>query len=408
MTALSVASTSGAAAVIAAGVAAAFNAGKLPPAMTVLRGEFGISLVEASFLVSVLQLAAVMLGIVGGMLADRFGQKRVMCAGLFLSIGASAAGTLVPTANGLLASRFIESLAFMLTVLPGPSLVRRCAPGHQGRWIGSWAGYMPFGMAFALLVTPQLIDFAGWRLAWWWSAGFSALVLAAVLHWVPTDPLRSAGDLQVIRLLGATVGAPGPWLLALGFGCYAAQWMGVFSFLPTIYHDAGVGAGLAGVLTASAVAINVVGTVAGGALAGRRVPAPWLVVCAALAMASMSWLAFGSGIGFAGRFIAICVFSMIGGLIPGALFALSSVVAPSPMAVSTTVGLMQQGSAAGQVISPPILASAASAAGTWTSTWKVTASFAVGDLVVAALLFWVLRQRPRVRRETRASSARPR
>ena len=37
-----------------------------------------------------------------------------------------------------------------------------------------------------------------------------------------------------------TLRAPGPWLVAMCFGLYAAQWLSVIGFLPSIYREAGV------------------------------------------------------------------------------------------------------------------------------------------------------------------------
>ena len=384
-----------AAAVLGAGIVGAFHVGKLPPAISTLRSEFGISLLEASYLVSVLQLAAVSLGIFGGMLADRFGPKRVMSIGLGLLALASSLGALSQGALWLLVSRVLESLGFMLTVLPGPSLLRRSAPLSLDRWLGLWAAYMPTGMAIGIVLTPVFLAQSGWRTAWWFASGLTFVTLIAIRLWVAPDRSEVRAEVRIATLLGSTLSSPGPWLLALAFGCYAGQWMGVFAFLPTIYRDAGVSIGTAAPLTALAISANVIGNISGGLLVQRGVPAPWLIMVAAFTMAVMAWLAFGAGAAFALQYFAILMLSMFGGLIPGALFALAPVIAPASNAVSTTVGLMQQGSAAGQVLAPPLLAAMASTAGDWASTWKVTVVFALGDLVIAVLLFRLLSNRVR-------------
>ncbi len=375
-----------------AGIVGAFHVGKLPPAISTLRAEFGISLLEASYLVSVLQLAAVSLGIFGGMLADRFGPKRVMSIGLGLLTLASLQGAFSQGALWLLLSRACESLGFMLTVLPGPSLLRRSVPLSLNRWLGLWAAYMPTGMAIGIVLTPVLLAQSGWRAAWWFASGLTLIMLIAIRLWVSPDRSEVRADVRIATLLSSTLASPGPWLLALAFGCYAAQWMGVFAFLPTIYKDAGVSIGTAAPLTAIAISVNVIGNISGGFFVQRGVPAPWLIIVAGLTMAAMAWLSFGSGAEFALQYFAILMLSMFGGLIPGALFALAPVIAPSSNAVSTTVGLMQQGSAAGQVLAPPLLAAMASTAGDWASTWKVTGVFALGDLLIAVLLFRLMRK----------------
>ena len=62
--------------VIAAGVAAALHVGKLPPAIGALREALGLTLVEAGFLLSLVQLAGAALGLAFGALADGLGTAR--------------------------------------------------------------------------------------------------------------------------------------------------------------------------------------------------------------------------------------------------------------------------------------------------------------------------------------------
>ena len=59
--------------VVAGGVAAAVHVGKLPPAIPVLREGLGLTLVEAGFLLSLVQFAGMTLGLLVGLAADRLG-----------------------------------------------------------------------------------------------------------------------------------------------------------------------------------------------------------------------------------------------------------------------------------------------------------------------------------------------
>ena len=69
---------------VGAGVVVALNFGKLPPALAELRAEFGFTLVEVSWLTSLLMFAGACFGIAGGSIADRFGHRRTMLSGLTL------------------------------------------------------------------------------------------------------------------------------------------------------------------------------------------------------------------------------------------------------------------------------------------------------------------------------------
>jgi Na+/phosphate symporter len=86
---------------------------------------------------------------------------------------------------------------------------------------------------------------------------------------------------------------------------------------------------------------------------------------------------------FAARYACVVLFSAVGGLIPGTLFACAVRLAPSEDTVSTTVGWMQQWSATGQFFGPLAVAWLAGAVGGWQWTWVVTLSMATMGLLLA-------------------------
>jgi cyanate permease len=158
--------------------------------------------------------------------------------------------------------------------------------------------------------------------------------------------------------------------------------MAVFTFLPLIFEQAGLSPQRAGFLTAIAALVNAVGN--GFAATVLRFWSPSrLIAFSAFVMALSAWICFGGIASFASRYAAVLVFSAVGGFIPGTLFVLSSRLAASSQAGSTTVGLMQQGSAVGQAIGPPLVAVVAASAGAWHHTWMVTSALALGVLLAA-------------------------
>lgn len=390
-------------AVIIAGVAAALHLGKLPPALPALQAGLGIGLVEAGFLLSLVQLAGMTLGLLAGLGADVIGLRRSMLAGLGIVTAASVLGGAVGHWAGagaaavplLLALRALEGVGFLLAVMPGPGLVRAMSPpGVEKLALGLWGAYMPSGVALALLLGPPVIAWVGWA-GWWWAlAVVSAAAAAAVMRLVPQDEGRArvsaaAADGWLPRLRD-TAGARGPWLAALAFAVYSSQWMAVIGFLPSVYAEAGVPIGWSAVLTALAASANILGNVVGGRLSQRGVGAARLLCWGFGAMALGSVAAFAQigdmGLPPALRYVAVCAFSLGGGLVPGTLFMLAVRVAPSPATVSTTVGLMQQASSLGQFVAPPAVAWIAHRMGGWQWTWTVTLLCSVAGMLVALRL----------------------
>ena len=100
-------------------------------------------------------------------------------------------------------------------------------------------------------------------------------------------------------------------------------------------------------------------------------------------MGTGALLAFGTDIGPWWKYAAVLAFSMVGGLIPATLFSLGIRLAPTPATVATTVGWMQQWSAAGQFLVPPLMAWIAVNAGGWQWTGWVSSAFCVMGLLLA-------------------------
>ena len=383
---------------ILAGVCAALHVGKLPPAITALQAALGLSLVQAGFLLSMVQVAGMSAGVAFGAVADGLGPRRSMLVGLTILALASALGGAADDATTLTVLRATEGFGFLLVVLAAPALVRRLvAPERLNTMLGLWGAYMPLATALALLAGPWVIAFAGWR-AWWW--GLAALT-AAMAIWLRAAVNAEAGG-RAVRAgaatpwrarLGSTLAAPGPWLVAMAFAMYSGQWLAVIGFLPTIYAQAGVAGTVAGALTALAAAVNMIGNISAGRLLHRGARPARLLSTGYAVMgvaAVVAFIGFGAGGGWpipAGvRYGAVLAFSAVGGLVPATLFVLAMRVAPDEGSISSTVGWVQQWSALGQFGGPPLVAWVAVRTGGWQSTWLATGACTLLGLALTAAI----------------------
>lgn len=381
-----------AAIVFAVGVTCALHIGKLPVAIPVLREALQLTLVQAGFLLSLVQLAGMTLGLAVGLMADRLGPRRVMLVGLVLLALGSIAGAAAPGAGALLLSRVVEGVGFLLAVLPAPGLLRRRvlhAP-TLSRALGWWGAYMPLGTALALLLGGALIGQVGWRWGWVALSVLSLCSAVVLARSVAPDGTTASGSASIVDAWGPrlrkTLAAPGPWWVALAFFLYSGQWLAVVGFLPTIYAQAGYGAAAVGSLSALAAGINMAGNIGAGRLLARGVRPGVLLAGGFCAMGLGSLITFAASGYPLAQYLAVLVFSGVGGLIPGTLFGLAVVLAPGEDTVSTTVGWMQQFSALGQFIGPPLVAWVATQAGGWHATWWVTAASSVLGLLLAGRL----------------------
>ena len=139
--------------VILAGVCAALHVGKLPPAIPALQQALGITLVQAGFLLSMVQLAGMSVGVAVGALADSLTPRRSMLIGLVVQAVAGAAGGFAPDVAVLMALRAAEGFGFLLVVLAAPALPSAC-------WPTAWACGAACSPAWACWPSP--VRWAAW------------------------------------------------------------------------------------------------------------------------------------------------------------------------------------------------------------------------------------------------------
>jgi len=370
-----------------AGAVGAMQIGKAPPAVPGLRVDLGISLVFAGWIISIFNAISAMLGAPAGIGTDRFGHRHAAGAGLLILAVGGVLGALAPSGLMLLAARFVEGVGFLLIVVACPSfIVRVCAPHDLRLAISIWATYMPLGVAGMMLLAPPVLDTVGWRGLWGVNA--AAALAASALFWGATRGLklppvqrRSWGDVRM------TVLRPGPWLLAGCFASYSLQFFAVLSWLPTFLVE-GLGAALpvAAVLTAGAVAINILGNLLGGWLLSRGATR-WVLLAATIAVASVLAAAVYSGpLPIQAKVACAFGFSAIGGILPTACLAGAPVHAPSPAQVGAVNGIIVQGANLGTLLGPPALAAAVTLTGSWERAgWLPLLAGTIGFILAIAL-----------------------
>jgi len=377
------------------GVAAAMNVGKVPLALGALRTEFGLTLVQAGWVSSMLTTLAVVAALGIGLLAGRVGALRMALAGLGAGALASLAALGAGGFEGLVASRFVEGAGFMAASVAGPALVSAAAAPADRRFaLGIWSAYMPAGAGLAMALSPWLLGLGGWRALWLASAaallGAAALLWRQRAHYAPaggsTHAAPAAPALAVLR-------QPLPWLLALAFGTWALQHFALIVWLPTFLREQrGLAPGPVAALSAAMLLANVPGNLLGGWLVQRGVARGRLIAGAQLLTGLCGLGFFSDALGDGLRYALCVALSFVGGLIPAAVMSSSTVLARSPQQVSALQGLVMQGSQLGQFIGTPLIAAVVAASGQWGSARWVTAGAATLGLALG-LLAWRLEKR---------------
>lgn len=362
-------------AVYAGGLVAGAYMTKVPPALPQFRVELGLTLVEATFIVTTFNVLGMLVGMAAGMLVDRFGRKRFALAGLGLMAAGGAFGAAASGFPALLASRFVEGVGFILFATPAPALMSAmsASPRDRARALGLWSSYMPSGGTLALLAAPLFIELWSWRALWLAIAAAAIAAIALFARAVPDTPPSRVGS---ARLITESLAQPGNLLLAALFACYVAQWTSVMVWLPTFFGEHGASTTLAASATALMVLVNVPGNLAGGWLLSRGVRRVTLIVTASAIAALCELGMLGSALPGGVRFTLVLVFSLCAGLLPSSIFTGLPVHARSPQHIATGTGMVQQFSNLGQFFGPLAIAWIASRFGGWEASLWVMLAFA--------------------------------
>ena len=364
-------------AIFAGGLVAGAYMTKVAPALPGLRGELGLTLVESGLIATMFNLMGMLVGMIAGVLCDRFGHRRLALAGLVVLCAAGALGAFAAGFSTLLFSRFLEGVGFIVFIVSGVSLMNAAAatPSDRSKALGLWSAYMPSGGAIALFAAPALITAWSWRGLW--LALSLAAAASAVVLWRAV-PASQHGQVRSMRLVVESLVNRGNLVMAALFALYVAQWTSIMVWLPTFLIDEyGVAASAAALATALYVLINAPANLTGGWLLSRGVPRGALVVGGALVAALCEIGMLTNALPPAARYVLVLAFSFSAGVIPASVFSGLPLHARTPQHIGTGNGIVMQASQIGQFLAPLALAWVATRFGWYANLWLLLA-FAAG------------------------------
>nr|WP_281015343.1 MFS transporter [Reyranella massiliensis] len=377
---------------------AAFQVGKAPPSLPSIREGLDASLRQAGWLLSTVSLMTALTGMAIALSADRLGHRRMVIFGTALCCVASLAGAFAVSVDQLLVGRVFEGLGFIAVTAAAPALLLRIAqPRDQRLVMALWTTYMPAGAGTMMLIAALVLPGTSWRVVWLVAAGAAALMLAALLlRAVPAkefDPIPARRH-PVLAEMAEVATSGGPLAIALCFAAYSCCWFAVVGFLPTLQVERlGFATSTAAIVTALVTVVNALGNLSAGWLLHHRVPRVAMIAGAAVSMAFCAAGIFVDGVPDLLRLVLAGVYSMVIGVVPGALFTAIPLHAPRPDLAGASTGLLMQGSNIGALLGPPITGALVASGGWQNAAWLTSTALAV---VVAAALFLHWRERRRL------------
>lgn len=385
--------------IILAGYLAAIHVGKLSAVLPILQQDLGLSFTQAGFSLSLVQGAGMLFALCIGALSEKVGLKRCLILALIILGLSSMAGLWIQHVAALYFFRFTEGIGFLTISLCAPAILKRISRAETLNFkMGLWSSYMGVGVSLAVFTIPMLLEYLSWQSIWAILGSLCLLIavmikrylyLEAVTPVQPNRPQAGTENTSFWQIIKVTLTHPPILCLAIIFACYTSQWITVTGFLPTLYVEHGIDLKVAGALVSMVVLANLGGTFgAGMLLQGGWKPKTLLstgfiaMLCSSLlAFAASSWLLFEL------QLVSAVLFSLIGGMIPTTIFAITLRYAPHANAAAASVGLVLQVSACGQFFVPPLSAALVSTTQQWAHIATVTACLSILGILMTLLLF---------------------
>lgn len=145
--------------------------------------------------------------LVGGSLGDLFGRRRMFLVGVAIFAAASIGSGLSSNVQQLVIARSVQGAGAAFLV-PGSLSIISASFDEQtrGRAIGTWSGFTAITTAVGPVLGGWLIQHASWRWAFFINVPLAAAVFAISLQHVPESRNRTAGRVDWLGALLATVG----------------------------------------------------------------------------------------------------------------------------------------------------------------------------------------------------------
>ena len=165
-----------------------YDTGVISGAILFISKDFSLTQLQVEIVVSCVLIGALIGAMTGGVLADRFGRRRVIIATATLFVGGAIVTALSPTFTLLISGRIIVGAAIGVASFTTPLYISEVSPVKiRGRLVSINQVALTSGIVMSYLVDYALADIQGWR----WMFGLAAVpaaILAVGMFWLPESP----------------------------------------------------------------------------------------------------------------------------------------------------------------------------------------------------------------------------
>ena len=366
----------------------------IPPILSLLIPDLGLSHTEAGLLMSLFALVAVFLSIPVGLLGDRYGAKSLIAS----CLGLTVAGTLVvATASSfpvLALGRVIAGAGAMSLFVAGSQLVSQWFAGRElGVASGIYTTALPVGTIVSLSTLGAVASAIGWRSSVLVGAALSAvaLVLFVALHRpAPTIDNHHGNKPEGSPFSGLSHLGPPVWLLGATMTLFTAATISFVTFGPDYFVARGYGLQVAGFLAGFLMLLAPPISPLTGYLLDKLGHEEVIIGVGGLLIAAGIFAISTSAYS---PILFLAVISMGNAIIPAPIYALPPRVL-KPQYLGIGFGIVSTGTNLGIVVGPYVAGFARDATGSYQLSFYLMALFA---MLVAGMATVLSRVRSHVR-----------
>lgn len=187
-------------AILAAEVLGTLESSMIYTALPAIARDFG-GLGRTSQLLTAYLLVQAVAAAIGGRLGDMYGRRRILLIVLGCCGAGSALSAFHPAFEWIVIGRILQGASGAILPL-GFGIVREIVPEKDTPFfVGVVTGAYAASGALGFVLGGLLVDYGGWRLIFWFTAGLAPFVVAAARLAIPKSP--PAGAHQRIDYIGA-------------------------------------------------------------------------------------------------------------------------------------------------------------------------------------------------------------
>ena len=176
-------------------------------AFQTLRREYGATLNDAQWIISVYTLSLGIVTPISGYLADRFGPKRIYTIGLAIFALSSLACGLAPSLPVLIIARAFQGIGGGLAQPLGPAFIYRTFPAkEQGMALGFFGIALVLAPALGPILGGWLVDIDMWRWIFFINIPIGIVGFVVSSRWLPIDTAQRVVKADPLGIATASIG----------------------------------------------------------------------------------------------------------------------------------------------------------------------------------------------------------